>query len=75
LDTNVTTKSLGRPGYVLTVRHESDDNSYISSIIRLPAESEEEGAAEGDTIYSSFPQTTPEEAEQAARDYFAQLAK
>ncbi|WJH35026.1 hypothetical protein N6H14_02540 [Paenibacillus sp. CC-CFT747] len=71
MDTIVTTRTLTPSRYLLTVKHETDDNSFISHILKL----EEGEGGEGETIYTSYPKETPEEAEKAAMDYFAQLRK
>jgi hypothetical protein len=73
LDTNVQTRSLDREGYILTIKHEVDDHSFIAAIIKLSVEDGQDSSASGETIFMSFPQDTPEEAEQSAMDYYKRI--
>ncbi|GIP39344.1 hypothetical protein J31TS4_26240 [Paenibacillus sp. J31TS4] len=72
MDTNVVTKRLS-PNYLLTVNHESDDNSFVGRVMELHEDSHPEGSDAGETIFVSFPMETPEQAVEAAEAYFRQL--
>lgn len=73
MDTTVLTKVMNHPDYVLNVVHHTDDNSYVGKII-VTGNSEGPNPS-GETLFVSFPQSTVEEAEKAAADYYIQLNK
>lgn len=77
MDTTVLTKVLNHPDYVLSVVHHTDDNSYVGKIMATgkAAGSSEGPNLSGETLFVSFPQSTVEEAEKAAADYYIQLNK
>ncbi|GIP31542.1 hypothetical protein [Paenibacillus sp. J2TS4] len=80
MTTNLVTRTLNNPQYLLLVDQENENNSYIGKIIKRQGQSLSEGAeqpaeANEELIFLSFPQPSAEQAEKAAVDYYVQINK